>query len=172
MPVYALGDQEPEIDPSAYIHPEATVIGSVVIGAESSVWAQAVVRGDDNSITIGAKTSVQDGAVIHCTDDEPTVVGDRCTIGHLAHLEGCTIHDDSLIGSGAIVLHKAVVGPNALVGAAAMVVGGTEVSPWSMALGVPAQIRRNALEEGFCEQNVTSYVARGRRYAAELRRLD
>jgi len=171
VPVYALGDLEPDIDPSAYIHPEATVIGRVVIGPESSVWPQAVIRGDDNTITIGAQTSIQDGAIIHCTEDQQTKIGDRCTVGHLAHLEGCTVHDDSLIGSGSIVLHGAVIGPNALVGAAAMVVGGTEVSPWSMALGVPARIRRNALEEGFGEQNVATYVERGRRFRAELRRL-
>lgn len=172
MPVYALGDSEPQIDSSAYIHPEATIIGSVVIGPESTVWPHAVLRGDDNTITIGAQTSVQDGAVIHCTTQEPTKVGDRCTIGHLAHLEGCTVHDDSLIGSGSIVLHGAVIGPHALVGAAAMVVGGTEVSSWSMALGVPARIRRNALEEGFSEENVSTYIERGRRFAAELRRVD
>ncbi len=172
MSVYALGDREPQIDPSAYVHPEATVIGNVVIGPESSVWPHAVIRGDDNVITIGAQTSIQDGAVIHCTTDDPTKIGDRCTIGHLAHLEGCTILDDSLIGSGSIVLNRAVIGPNALVAAAAMVVAGTEVSPWSMALGVPCTIRRNALEEGFSEHNVTSYVERGRHYAAELRRLD
>ena len=90
----------------------------------------------------------------------------------LVHLEGCTVHDDSLIGSGSIVLHNAVIGPNALVGAAAMVIAGTEVTSWSMALGVPATIRRNALEEGFSEHNVTSYVARARHFAAELRRID
>lgn len=172
MAVYALGDIEPDIDASAFIHPEATVIGSVVIGSESTVWPRAVLRGDDNTITVGAQSSIQDGAVVHCTLEDPTKIGDRCTIGHLAHLEGCTVHDGSLIGSGSIVLAGAVIGPNALVGAAAMVVGGTEVSPWSMALGVPARIRRNALEEGFSELNVTTYVERGRRFAAELRRLD
>lgn len=172
MAVYALGDREPQIDPSAYVHPQATVIGDVIIGPESTVWPQAVIRGDDNTITIGAQTSIQDGAVIHCTSDEPTRIGDRVTVGHLAHLEGCTVHDDSLIGSGSVVLHRAVIGPNALVGAAAMVVAGTEVSTWSMALGVPATIRRNALEDGFSEDNVTSYVERGRQFAAELRRID
>ena len=141
MAIYALGDRTPTIDPTAYVHPDATVIGDVVLGPESSVWPQAVIRGDDNTITIGAQTSVQDGAVIHCTLEQPTRIGDRVTVVHLAHLEGCTIHDDSLIGSGSVVLHDAVIGPNALVGAAAMVVGGTEVSPWAMALGVPASIR-------------------------------
>lgn len=172
MAIYALGDREPQIDPSAYVHPQATVIGDVIIGPESSVWPQAVIRGDDNTITIGARSSIQDGAVIHCTSEEPTKIGDRVTVGHLAHLEGCTVHDDSLIGSGSVVLHRAEVGPNALVGAAAMVVAGTEVSPWSMALGVPASIRRNALEEGFSDDNVTSYVERGRQFAAGLRRID
>jgi carbonic anhydrase/acetyltransferase-like protein (isoleucine patch superfamily) len=172
MAVYALGDREPQIDPSAYVHPQATVIGDVIIGPESTVWPQAVIRGDDNTITIGAQSSIQDGAVIHCTSEEPTKIGDRVTVGHLAHLEGCTVHDDSLIGSGSVVLHRAEIGPNALVGAAAMVVAGTEVSSWSMALGVPATIRRNALEDGFSEDNVSSYVERGRQFAAGLRRID
>ena len=172
MAIYALGDRTPTIDPTAYVHPDATVIGDVVLGPESSVWPQAVIRGDDNTITIGAQTSIQDGAVIHCTLEQPTRIGDRVTVGHLAHLEGCTVHDDSLIGSGSVVLHDAVIGPNALVGAAAMVVGGTEVSSWSMALGVPASIRRNALEEGFSEHNVATYVTRAREFSSDLRRLD
>jgi len=170
--IYALGDREPSIDGSAYVHPQATVIGSVVIGAGSSVWPQAVIRGDDNVIEIGEQTSIQDGAVLHTTLINATTIGDRVTVGHLAHLEGCTILDDSLIGSGSIVLERAKIGPNALVGAAAMVVAGTEVSPWSMALGVPATIRRNALEDGFSRPNVDMYVKRAEQFAAELRRLD
>lgn len=172
MAVYALGDRLPEIHPTAYVHPDATVIGSVVLGPRASVWPQAVIRADDNTIAVGADTSIQDGSVLHCTPFHPTTVGDRCTVGHLAHLEGCIVHDGSLVGSGSIVLHGVVVGPNALVGAAAMVVGGTVVPPWAMALGVPAKIRPDALEEGFGTMNVASYVDRAERFAADLRRID
>ncbi len=172
MPIYAIGDLEPEIHESAYVHPEATIIGHAVIGPESTVWPQAVIRADDNVIRIGRATSIQDGAVLHCTTAHPTIVGDHVTVGHLAHLEGCTVHDHSLIGTGSIVLHEAVIGPEALVGAAALVTGGVEVPPLAMALGVPAKIREGALEPGSNAINAESYVHRGRLYTAELRRLD
>src|SRR5664279_4852951 len=84
--IYALGDQVPEIHPDAFVHPDATVIGSVVIGAESSVWPRAVLRGDYGLITVGARTSIQDGSVIHTTQSHPTSIGDDCVIGHLVHM--------------------------------------------------------------------------------------
>ena len=127
MPIYALGDLAPSIDPTAYVHPDAVVIGNVQLGPESSVWPGAVLRGDGAPITIGARTSVQDGSVLHVTSVHPTVVGAECVIGHLAHLEGCTVEDGSLVGSGAVVLHEAVVRTGALVGAGAVVSGGVEV---------------------------------------------
>lgn len=172
MAVYALGAVEPSIDPSAYVHPLAVVIGSVELGPESSVWPHAVLRGDDGSIRIGARSNVQDGAVIHCTPDLPTVVGSGCTIGHLAHLEGCTILDDSLIGTGSVVLHEAVIGPHALVGANATVPGGLVVPRNAMALGTPARVRENALRPGQNLVNAVSYVERGRFYRTALRRID
>ncbi|WP_421120750.1 gamma carbonic anhydrase family protein [Aquihabitans daechungensis] len=100
MPVYALGHQVPQIHPDAYISPEAVIIGSVTIGSEKLVWPGAVLRGDDGEIHIGARTSIQDGAIIHTTHFQPTTVGDECVIGHLAHLEGCIIHDGALVGPG------------------------------------------------------------------------
>ena len=117
MPVYALGDRVPQIDPTAFVHPDAVVIGDVRIGPESTVWPTAVLRGDHGSITVGARTSVQDGTVVHCTQVAPTTIGDRCVVGHNAHLEGCTIEDDCLVGSGSVVLHRVVVRRGALVGA-------------------------------------------------------
>ncbi len=107
MPVYALGDVEPSIHESAYIHPDAVVIGDVTFGAEASIWACAVLRGDDGRIEIGAGSNVQDGAVIHTTLHLPTIVGERCTIGHIAHLEGCRILDRALVGTASVVLHDA-----------------------------------------------------------------
>ncbi|MEZ5168819.1 MAG: gamma carbonic anhydrase family protein [Acidimicrobiales bacterium] len=172
MAVYAIGDRVPEIHESAYIHPQATVIGSAVIGPEASVWPQAVIRADDNVITIGAGTSIQDGAVLHCTQFHPTTVGARVTVGHLAHLEGCRVLDHALIGTGSVVLHDAVIGEHALVGAAAMVPGGVEVPRCAMALGVPARIREDAVPEGHAELNVEIYIERGKLFAAELRRVD
>ena len=172
MPVYALGHQVPEIDPSAYIAPEAVVIGSVRIGAEASVWPGAVLRGDDGEIVIGARTSVQDGAVLHTTPFSPTTVGADCVIGHLAHLEGCTVHDGALIGSGSVVLHNAVVESVALVGAGAVVTNDMVVPSGAMALGVPAKLREGVVTPELIEMGVRSYVDRAKRYRTELRRLD
>jgi len=172
MPVYALGDQVPEIHPDAYISDEAVIIGSVVVGAESSIWPGAVLRGDDGAIRIGARTSVQDGAIIHTTHFQPTVVGDECVIGHLAHLEGCIIHDGALVGSGSVVLHLAVVETGALVGAGAVVSGGMVVPAGAMALGIPAKIRLDAVTPEAITLGMKSYVHRAKRYRAELRRLD
>ena len=172
MPIYALGDRVPEIHSDAYIHPDATLIGSVVIGAESSVWAQAVIRADDNVISIGRGSSIQDGAVLHCTEVHETIVGDYVTVGHLAHLEGCRVLDRSLIGTGSVVLHDAVIGPEALVGAAALVPGRMVVPTLAMALGVPARIRENALQIGANDANAQSYIRRAELYSAQLRRID
>jgi carbonic anhydrase/acetyltransferase-like protein (isoleucine patch superfamily) len=172
MPIYALGDRIPHIDPSAFVHPDAVIIGSVRIGAESTVWPNAVLRGDHGDITVGASTSIQDGTVVHCAASLSTTVGDRCVVGHNAHLEGCTVEDDCLIGSGSVVLHRAIVRTGALVGASALVPNGMEVPPRAMALGVPAQIRRDAVAEGQFADAVARYVHNGHWYRAELRRLD
>ncbi|HEX9682935.1 MAG TPA: gamma carbonic anhydrase family protein [Acidimicrobiales bacterium] len=172
MPVYALGDHEPRIHVDAYIHPDATVIGNVEIGAESSVWPQAVLRGDYGRISIGARTSIQDGTVIHATQELPTIIGDEVTVGHLAHLECCVVEDRSLVGSMSVVLHRAVVRTGALVGANAVVPNDMEVPSRSMALGVPAEIRPDSVPADAFEWNVITYVANAKRYQGELRRLD
>lgn len=172
MAIYALGDQTPDIDPSAYIHPQAVVIGSVTIGPESTVWPFAVLRGDDGFIRIGARTSIQDGAVVHTTPEVPTVVGDDCTVGHCAHLEACHIHNGALVGSNSTVLHEAVVESGALVGANALVPGGMVVPSRAMALGVPAKIRPDAVDaEALIVPGAQSYVERGHRYREDLRRI-
>jgi carbonic anhydrase/acetyltransferase-like protein (isoleucine patch superfamily) len=170
--LYALGDVEPEIDPTAFVHPQATVIGRVTIGAESTVWPHAVLRADYGRVVVGARTSIQDGAVIHCTAELDTIVGDDCVIGHLAHLEGCTIEPGVLVGTGSIVLHRAVVRTGALVGAAALVPNGMEVPADAMALGVPARIRPDSVTADMITPNASIYVANGVRYRKELRRLD
>jgi carbonic anhydrase/acetyltransferase-like protein (isoleucine patch superfamily) len=171
MPIYALGDLEPQIDPSAFVHPDAVVIGDVRIGAESSVWPGVVLRGDHGYISIGAQTSIQDGTVIHCTPDHPTLIGDRVTVGHNVHIEGAQIHDDCLIGSGSIVLSQTLIGPHSLVGAGALVPERKIVPPNARALGVPCVIQENTVEDGPSAVNTTSYVANAHRYKKEMRRL-
>ena len=173
MPIYALGDLEPSIHPEAFVHPDATVIGNVTIGAESSVWPQAVLRGDNGTITVGARTSIQDGSVIHTAPHLPTVIGDDCVIGHLVHMECCTIENGALVGSGSIVLHRAIVREEALVGAAALVPNDMEVPSRAMALGVPAKLRLDAVEpELMIQLAARQYVENGGRYRDGLRRLD
>jgi carbonic anhydrase/acetyltransferase-like protein (isoleucine patch superfamily) len=172
LPVYALGAAEPDIHPTAFVHPDAVVIGRVHIGADVTIWPTAVLRGDDGDIHIGATTSIQDGTVIHTTALQPTTVGDRCVVGHNAHLEGCIIEDGCLVGSGSVVLHGAVVRTGALVGANALVPNAMVVPSGAMALGVPAELREGTVTPGQFEQAVVSYVERGRRFRAEMRRVD
>ena len=171
MPVYALGDAEPQIHPTAYVHPDAVVIGQVEIGAESTIWPAAVLRGDDGRILIGEATSIQDGTIIHTTAFQPTTVGNRCVVGHNVHLEGCIVEDGSLVGSGSVVLHGAIVRTGALVGANALVPNGMEIPTGAMALGVPARLREGTVTPGQFEEAVVSYVERGRRFRTELRRI-
>ena len=95
MALYALGDKTPDIDPTAFVHPDAVIIGDVRVGPESSVWPTAVLRGDHGAIVVGSQTSIQDGTIVHCTDKQDTIIGDRCVVGHNAHLEGCRVEDDS-----------------------------------------------------------------------------
>jgi carbonic anhydrase/acetyltransferase-like protein (isoleucine patch superfamily) len=172
MACYALDDAVPDIDPDAFVHPDCTIIGNVVVAAGATIWPQAVLRGDQSRIVIGARTSVQDGAVIHCTRELETIVGADCTIGHLAHLEGCTVEDGALVGTGSIVLHRAVVRTGALVGAGALVPGGMDVPSGAMALGVPAQLRAGAVRPEQISHPAREYARNWARYRAELRRID
>jgi carbonic anhydrase/acetyltransferase-like protein (isoleucine patch superfamily) len=172
MAIYALGDRVPVVHPDAYVHPDATVIGDVHLGACATVWPQAVLRGDYGRIEVGERTSVQDGTVVHATAELATVIGADCVVGHVAHLEGCTIEDGSLVGSGSVVLHRAVVRSGALVGANAVVPNDMEVPSGAMALGIPAKLREGVIPPGAFDGAVSIYVANGQRYREELRRLD
>jgi carbonic anhydrase/acetyltransferase-like protein (isoleucine patch superfamily) len=160
VPIYALGEYEPEIHETAFVHPDAVVIGRVSIGAEASVWPCAVLRGDHGRIEVGARTSVQDGTVVHCTHEWPTLIGADCVVGHNAHLEGCVVGDGCLIGSGAVVA------------AACLVPEGFEVPPFALVAGVPAKIKRTGMPVGYTTESVQTYVESGRVHRAGLRRLD
>lgn len=172
MPIYALGELEPQIHDSAFVHPDAVIIGDVRIGAGSSIWPCAVLRGDGGYISIGERSSIQDGSVLHTTPDTPTTVGDDCLVGHIVHLEGCTLENGSFVGNGAIVLHRVVVRSGGLVGANAVVNNDTEVPGGAMALGVPAKIRPDSVPPGMIELGVAAYVERAQHFKQHLRRLD
>jgi len=171
MPIYALGDAAPRIDPAAFVHPDAVVIGDVRIGPGSSIWPAAVLRGDAGYIEVGARTSIQDGTVVHTTEQWPTVVGSDCVVGHNAHLEGCRIGDGCLVGSGSIVLNRAVLEPGAGVAAAALVPEDTVVASGHIALGVPARQRPAPELAGWVAEGARHYVELAERFRTQLRRL-
>jgi carbonic anhydrase/acetyltransferase-like protein (isoleucine patch superfamily) len=172
MAIYELDGIAPTIHPEAYVHPDATVIGDVVIGADSTVWAGAVLRGDFGAIRVGTGSSVQDGTVVHAGPGFPTIIGSGCVVGHLTHLEGCTLEDESLAGSCSVILHHAVISRGATVGANAVVPNNMVVPPGALAIGVPAQIREGRSDIAMIKLSAAEYVKNGKRYRAGLRRLD
>ena len=171
MPIYAIGDRVPQIDPDAFVHPDAVVIGDVRIGAQSSVWPGAVLRGDYGTIIVGERTSIQDGTVVHAVAEYPTVIGSDCVVGHIAHLEGCVVHDGALIGSGSVVLHEVHVHTGATVAAGAVVRNRTEVPERALAVGVPASIKPEASDIQAIADGAALYVDNARRYKEALRVL-
>lgn len=173
MPVYALDDLVPAIDPGAYVHPDAVVIGAVELADGASVWPGAVLRGDHGRIAIGARTSVQDGTVVHTTREWPTLVGADCVIGHRVHLEGCVIEDGCLIGSGSLVLNRARVSAGAVVAAAALVREDMAVPAGALAAGVPATVRDGAglRQRAWIADAVATYLRLAERHRGGLRRV-
>lgn len=138
----------PSIHPTAFIEDSALIIGDVEIGEYSSVWFNAVIRGDVNYIRIGKRTNIQDGSILHVTrDTHPLFIGDNVTIGHNVTLHGCRIKDRCLIGMGAIVLDGAEVGEDSIIGAGAVVAEETIIPPMTLALGIPAKPKRELTHE-------------------------
>jgi carbonic anhydrase/acetyltransferase-like protein (isoleucine patch superfamily) len=168
--IRAFGGVAPRIHPEAYVVDAATVIGDVEIGAASSIWFNAVVRGDIHAIRVGARSNVQDNATIHVVGGRfSTTIGDGVTIGHNAVVHGCVLEDGVLVGMGAIVLDGAVVGAGSLIGAGAVVPPGTRVPPGSLVLGNPGRIVRALSEEerGRHADAAARYVDLLARYRAE-----
>jgi carbonic anhydrase/acetyltransferase-like protein (isoleucine patch superfamily) len=172
VPIYALGDSEPVIHPTAFVHPDAVIIGAVTIGAESTIWPGAVLRGDDGWIAIGERTSIQDNSVLHTTPEVPTLVGSDCVIGHIVHLEACTIEDGAQVSSGAVVLHRVVVGSGAIVAANAVVLNDTVIPPGALAVGTPATIKPGRARSDDIVRGSRVYVQKGQRFRQNLRRID
>jgi carbonic anhydrase/acetyltransferase-like protein (isoleucine patch superfamily) len=171
MTIYALGDRVPKIHPTAFVHPDAVIIGSVEIGPESTIWPGAVLRGDDGDIFIGARTSIQDNTVIHTMPEFPTRVGDDCVIGHIVHLESCTIESGAQVSSGAVVLHRVVVGAGAIVAANAVVLDDTIVPPGALAVGTPAVVKLGKARSEEIGKGSAIYVAKGKHFREALREI-
>lgn len=173
MPIYALNDHEPTIHPDAYVHPDATIIGAVTLGAFASVWPQAVLRGDAGTIEIGERSNVQDGTVVHCTAWHPTKIGPDTVIGHNAHIEGATVGAHCMIASGSVLLNGSVVEDGAVLGAGAVMSFNGHLPARRMALGVPARVRENyEVPADMVTGIIENYVSRIASYRAGLRRLD
>ncbi|MEM9824989.1 MAG: gamma carbonic anhydrase family protein [Planctomycetota bacterium] len=130
-----------QIDPTAFVAANATVVGDVTVGAESSLWFGVVARGDVEAIRIGRQSNIQDNSVLHGDPGEPCIIGDRVTVGHAAIVHGATVGDDVLVGMRAVILNGAEIGSGSLIAAGAIVTEGTIVPPGSLVLGVPAKIR-------------------------------
>lgn len=159
--------RSPQIHPSAWVAPNATVIGSVVLAENSSVWYGCVLRGDRDTITIGEGSNIQDGCVLHTDPGLHLQVGRDVTVGHLVMLHGCEIGDGALIGIGARVLNRAVIGAGSIVAAGAVVGEGVVVPPRSMVMGVPGKVRRT-LDEAQAAAGRAG-AQRYREFAAEHR---
>ncbi len=158
--IIALNEKTPTIEATAFVAPNATIIGDVHIGAHASVWFGAVIRGDIGSIQIGHHTNVQDLCVLHVEREHALTIGDEVTVGHRAILHGCTIGDGALIGMGATIMNGAIIGAQSVIGAGAVVTEGMNVPPRSLVLGVPAKIK------GELEPSTTAKLAESaQRYA-------
>jgi len=165
--IRAFGGKTPRVDEAAFVASSAMVIGDVAIGAGSSIWYGAVLRGDVESIHIGRETSIQDNTVIHVDSSGfSTVVGDRVTVGHGVVLHGCRIGDNALISIGSIVLNGAEVGEGAMVGAGSLVTPGTKIPPGMLALGSPARVKRPLTDEEkeHVQAGVEIYIRLGREH--------
>lgn len=173
--IYTLGDRRVERRGGGhYVAPSAALIGSVIMEDESSVWFNAVVRGDNEPIVIGKRSNVQDGSVLHTDAGVPMTIGTEVTIGHLVMLHGCTIGAGSLIGIKAVILNHAVIGPACLIGAGALIPEGKVIPERSLVMGVPGKVVRSLTdaEVANIKRAADHYVENARRYNAELRVQD
>ena len=166
MPCYEIEGVVPVVDPSAFVHPTAVLIGDVTVGPGASIWFGAVLRGDNDAIVIGDGSNVQDNCVIHGANEMPTVVGENVTVGHMAMLEGCRIGDGALIGMGSIVLQRALVGERSLIAAGAVASEGMEIPGGVLAAGVPAQVKKELAgsSQRWVETAALEYQAQRLRY--------
>lgn len=150
--IHTLNGKTPQLGENVFVAPTATIVGDVSIGNDCSIWFNAVLRGDVNSITIGDKVNIQDGVIVHCTYKKTkTAIGNNVSIGHRAIIHGCTIHDNVLVGMGAIIMDNCLIHPNSIIAAGAVVLENTIVEEGSVYAGIPArrvkQISPDLLEQ-------------------------
>ncbi len=168
--IYQLSDDQPILADDAWVADNATVVGKVELKAQASVWFNAVIRGDMESITVGEQSNIQDAAVLHTDWGYPMIIGRGVTVGHKVMLHGCTIDDYALIGINAVVLNGARIGEHAVIGANALVTEGTTIPPRSLAIGAPAKVVRALSDDEIkgLEQSADHYVGNAQRYRDRL----
>ena len=169
--IVSFGGKTPQDNGAAFVAPNATVLGDVILEAGSSVWYGAVLRGDDGTLTLGENTNVQDNAVLHCDPGGAVSLGKNVTVGHSALVHGCTVGDGSLIGMHATLLNHCVVGKNCIIGAGALVPEGMVIPDGSVAVGVPARVIKPVTEAQIEAnlRNAEHYVEHGKVHARELK---
>jgi len=168
--IYRLGDRAPKLLGDNFVAPNAAVIGGVTLGRGTSVWWGATVRGDNDAIEIGENVNIQDGAVIHTDGGVPCVLHRNVSVGHLAMLHGCTVHENALIGIGAIVLNRAVIGRNCLIAAGALIPEGKVIPDNSVVMGSPGKVVREMRLEDIANNTwiAEHYVERAGQYLTGL----
>jgi carbonic anhydrase/acetyltransferase-like protein (isoleucine patch superfamily) len=171
--IYTLGDRSPVFHGDYFVAPNAAVIGSVVMQANSSVWWNVTIRADNDVVTLGENVNVQDGSVVHTDSGVPVVLERNVSVGHLVMLHGCTIGENSLIGIGAIILNRAMIGRNCLIGAGALVPEGKSIPEGSLVLGVPGKVVRALTPEEIALNTwiAQHYVEQSARYRQGLAAL-
>ena len=170
MSIYLIGNKRPQIDPSAWIAANATVIGDVRLAANASIWWNAVLRGDNDPIHIGENSNIQDGSVLHTDEGVPMHIGRNVTVGHLVMLHGCTVGDGSLIGIGSIILNRAVIGKHSIVGANTLIPEGKTYPDRVLIVGSPGKVVRELSDEDVARLlgSAAHYVENARRYRETL----
>lgn len=170
MPIYSLSDKQPVIGKNAWVAPNATVIGDVILGDNSSIWWNALLRGDTDQLRVGENSNIQDGSVLHTDAGIQLTIGANVTVGHLVMLHGCTIGEGSLIGIKSVILNGAVIGEQSLIGANSLIPEGKIIPPRSLVMGSPGKVVRELTdaEVARISYGVELYVANARRYRETL----
>jgi len=171
--MYKLGEKQPTPSDNYYVAPGASVIGDIRIGLDVSIWFNAVVRADNDTIELGDGTNIQDGAVLHVDPGHPLTLGQRVTVGHKAMLHGCSVGDGSLIGINAVVLNDAVIGKHCLIGANALITEGTNIPDGSLVLGSPGKVIKQLDDKALdmMDAGAQHYIDKITLYRDELSRI-
>ncbi|MFG6116595.1 gamma carbonic anhydrase family protein [Halobacillus sp. MO56] len=168
--IHNYGGKKPEVDTSVFIAPGAHVIGDVSIGKESSIWFNAVLRGDEAPIKIGERCSIQDNTTCHLYEESPLIVKDEVTVGHNVILHGCTVENRCIIGMGSTILDGAVIGEESIIGANTLIPPGKQIPPRSLVVGSPGKVVRELNEKDFelIQLSIDTYVHKGKEYKEQI----